>query len=199
MPSRRSLSVAEKRAEFEAVAIPFTDALYRTALRLMGGADGAGDLVQETYLRAYRTFENFEPGTNCRGWLLTILYSVFHNEYHKTRRQPALLPLDELEDRLQTYLESPDDAQYVAETRAVAGTVGARMDPEVTEALGRLPDEFREAVVLVDVEALSYDEAAAVLKCPVGTVRSRLYRGRRLLFVALRAYAAERGFARGVE
>ena len=140
MPFRRSLSVADKRAEFEATALAFTDALYRTALRLTGGADAAGDLMQETYLRAYRTFENFEPGTNCRGWLLTILYSIFHNDYHKARRQPALLPLDDLEDRLQTYLESSDDAGFAAATNAVAGATGVRMDPEVTEALERLPE-----------------------------------------------------------
>ena len=197
MTPKRKLDIDAKRAEFESTALPFMNGVYQTALRLTHGSDDAGDLVQETYLRAYRTFENFAPGTNCRGWLLTILYSVFYNEYHKARRQPTAVSIDDLEARFQRYLESADDAGEAAATLPVAGASGVRMNPEVALALGRLPEEFRAAVLFVDIEGLSYDEAAMVLECPVGTVRSRLYRGRRLLFASLQQYAATLGFARG--
>ena len=197
MTPKRSLDPDTKRAEFESAAIPFMSGLYNSALRLTHGSDDASDLVQETYLRAYRTFENFEPGTNCRGWLLTIMYSVFFNQYHKARRQPAAVSIDDLEARYQHYLESPDDNTDAAATTAAVGAGGTRVNPEVALAIGRLPEEFRAAVVFVDVEGLSYDEAAVVLGCPVGTVRSRLFRGRRLLYAALHQYAATLGFAGG--
>ena len=128
---------------------------------------------------------------------MTILYSVFYSEYHKARRQPTAVSLDDLEARFERYLESPDDAGEAAATLPVAGVSGVRMDPEVALALGGLPDVFRAVVLFVDVEGLSYDEAAVLLECPVGTVRSRLYRGRRLLFASLQQYAATLGFARG--
>lgn len=180
-----------RRTEFEGLALPFMSAVYATARRLTRGGDDAADLVQETYLRAYRTFQNFTAGTNCRAWLLTIMYSVFTNHYHKTRRDAATVSIDDLEGRFQEYLEAPDDAGAAATTAEVRGV---RLNPEVEDALTRLPEEFRAAVLFVDVEGLSYDEAAAALGCPVGTVRSRLYRGRRLLFAALQHYAATLGF-----
>jgi RNA polymerase sigma-70 factor, ECF subfamily len=190
--TKRDPDSETKRAEFEATALPFMDALYSAALRLTHGSDDAADLVQETYLRAFRTFENFTPGTNCRGWLLTIMYSVFINQYHKARRRPPSVPVDELEGRFQRYLESSDDP--AATSAMVDVGAGTRMNPEIDNALRELPDEFRLPVLLVDVDGLSYDEAAEVLKCPVGTIRSRLYRGRRLLFAMLKDYAAAMGF-----
>ena len=196
MAPRRSLDPEARRAEFESTALPFMGGLYNAALRLTRGSDDASDLVQETYLRAYRTFDSFEPGTNCRGWLLTILYSVFYSQYQKARRQPAPVSIDDLEARFQHYLASPDDAGEAAATLPVTGTSGIRMNSEVAVALDHLPEDFRAAVLFVDVEGLSYDEAAMVLKCPVGTVRSRLHRGRRLLFASLQQYAATLGFVR---
>lgn len=194
MAPKRDLDIETRRAEFEATALPFMGALYNTARRLTHGSDDAGDLVQETFLRAYRTFDNFTPGTNCRGWLFTIMYSVFTNHYHKTRRQLPTISIDDLEQRFQRYLESSDDAGEAAATVEVRGL---RMNPEIDVALQQLPEEFRAPVLFVDVEGLSYDEAAEVLGCPVGTIRSRLYRGRRLLFAALRDYAATMGFRGG--
>jgi RNA polymerase sigma-70 factor (ECF subfamily) len=194
MTPKRDLDIETRRAEFEATALPYMGALYNTARRLTHGSDDAGDLVQETFLRAYRTFDSFTPGTNCRGWLLTIMYSVFINQYHKTRRQLPTVSIDDLQERFQRYLESPDDAGEAAATVEVRGF---RMNPEVDVALQQLPEEFRAPVLFVDVEGLSYDEAAAVLRCPVGTIRSRLYRGRRLLFAALKDYAATLGFRGG--
>ncbi len=193
MTPTRDLDIEARRAEFEATALPLMGALHTSARRLMHGSDDAGDLVQETYLRAYRTFGNFKRGTNCRGWLLTIMYSVFINQYHKARRQPTV-SLDELDGRFEQYLESSEDT---GEAAATIGVRGIRLDPEVEHALRELPHEFQAVVLFVDVEGLSYDEAAEVLRCPVGTVRSRLYRARRLLFAALRDYAATMGFRTG--
>ena len=197
MAPRRSLDPGVRRAEFESTALPFMGGLYNTALRLTRGSDDAGDLVQETYLRAYRTFDSFEPGTNCRGWLLTILYSVFINHYHKERRQLTTVPIDDLEAKFQHYLESGDGADCDAMTQALRGTTAVRMNPEVALALQQLPEEFYSVVIFVDVEGLSYDEAALALGCPVGTVRSRLSRGRRLLFTSLQQYATGLGFTGG--
>ena len=180
----------EKRARFEAVALPFLKPLYGTALRLAGDPEDAEDIVQETCLRAYRTFENFRPGTNCKAWLFTILYSVHINRGQKARRERGTLSVEELEDRFERYLAAPASAE------AEIGTVeawGTRWQPEVESALRLLPEMFRAPVLLVDVEGLSYDEAAAALGCPVGTVRSRLYRARRLLFAALHDFARATG------
>jgi RNA polymerase sigma-70 factor (ECF subfamily) len=197
MPPHRDLDSDTRRAAFEAAALPFMQALYSTAHRLTRGGDDASDLVQDTFLRAYRTFDNFSPGTNCRGWLLTIMYSVYINQYHKARRAPTM-SIDELEGRFQRYLEARDNPGDAAATVPVRGaSAELRVSPEVERAIEQLPEEFRAAVLFVDVEGLSYDEAAAVVGCPVGTIRSRLYRGRRMLFAALRDYAADMGFGRG--
>lgn len=193
MPPNRDLDIEGRRAEFEVTALPHMGVLHTTARRLTHGSDDAGDLVQETYLRAYRTFDNFRRGTNCRSWLLTILYSVYINEYHKARRRPTV-SIDELEGRFERYLESSDDAGQAATT---VGVGRLRLDLDVAHALQQLPQEFAAVVLFVDLEGLSYDEAAVVLECPVGTIRSRLYRARRLLFALLQDYAASRGFKAG--
>jgi len=194
MTPRRELDIEAKRAEFEATALALMQPLYNAARRLTDTPDDAADLVQETYLRAYRTFENFAPGTNARGWLFTIMYSVYINEYHRRQRRGPAVSLDDLERRFREYASLPNDAEEAAATVAAWG---ARVGPEVEAALKGLPPDFRAPVLLVDVEGLSYEEAAAALGCPVGTVRSRLFRARRLLFGALREYAAQSGFTRG--
>lgn len=134
--------------------------------------------MQETLLRAYRTFENFRPGTNCRAWLFTILYSVFFNE--RTRLRPTLLTAEQL-DRVPA---AASDVQLAE----------SPWSEEVERALARLPIAFRAAVLLVDVEGLSYEEAATAAGCVVGTLRSRLFRGRKLLGAMLRDHARAAGF-----
>jgi RNA polymerase sigma-70 factor (ECF subfamily) len=188
----RKLDIESKRAEFEATALPLLQPLYLAARRLAESPDDAEDLVQETCLRAYRTFENFTPGTNCRAWLFTILYSVYINDYRRRQRRGPTLSLEDLEARFQQFVEAPDDREP-----ATATLPAEKLGPEVDAALRQLSPEFRAAAVLVDVEGLSYDEAAAVLGCPVGTVRSRLFRARRLLFGALHHYAMQSGFTGG--
>jgi RNA polymerase sigma-70 factor (ECF subfamily) len=183
--------VNEKREAFEAAALPFMRALYNTALRLTREPSDAADLVQETFLRAYRTFENFTPGSNCKAWLFTILYSVFVNQYHQVKRRPRMESVEELEERFQHFAQAPDDP--ASDVTTVEGW-GQRWNPEVERALGRLPEDFRTPLLLVDVEGLSYDEAASVLGCAVGTVGSRLFRGRKLLFAMLQDYAHQAGY-----
>ncbi len=180
-----------KRMQFEAVALPFLKALYNAALRLTGGiAADASDLVQETYLRAYRTFENFVPGTNCKAWLFTILYSVFVNHRKREGRAAFPLPTDELEQRYHEAAAATGD--LVVDT--APPLPDERWGPEVDRALRVLPEALQAVVLLVDVEQLSYEEAAVALGWPIGTLRSRLFRARKQLFAALQAYAREVGY-----
>ncbi len=144
--------------------------------------------MQETYLRAFRNFSSFTAGTNCKAWLFTIQYSIFVNKYRKAQREPEVLPIDELDATFQRMLAEPDWEKDFAGLDW--------REPEVDEALGKLPEDFRAAVLLVDVEELSYEEAAGVLTCPVGTLRSRRSRARRMLFTELREYARTKGFLR---
>jgi RNA polymerase sigma-70 factor (ECF subfamily) len=183
------LNSDERRRRFEELALPLMQRLYHTALHLTGDGDDAADVLQDTYLRAYRTFDSFRPGTNARAWLFTILYSVFINRRRKRRREVGPLPPDELERRFQRYVEQPShDAVGQAEAW------GSSWPADVRRALSALPDVFRDAVLLVDVEELSYEEAATALDCPVGTVQSRVFRARRMLHTALADYARRAGF-----
>ena len=194
MTQTRTRTPEDRRADFESTVLQEMQTIYNCARRLArGDEDDAGDLVQETCLRAYRTFDNFTPGTNCRAWLLTIMYSVFYNQHDKATRRGPTVSVDELEERFHNYLESPHDTTEAASTADVRGT---RMNVEVAGALDGLPPDFRDPILLVDVDGLSYDEAAVALGCPVGTIRSRLFRGRKLLFSALADYASAAGFTR---
>lgn len=178
------------QAQFEAEALPFMRSIYNTALGLTRRPEDASDLVQETYLRAYRTFSNFTLGTNCKAWLFTIMYSIFVNKYHKERREPESVSVDELEENFHRSLATAEWDPYLAQDARVMAT-------EVNQALDRLPERFRLAVLLVDVEEMSYEEAAAILNCPLGTLRSRLFRARKLLFLELQPYALKRGYVQG--
>jgi RNA polymerase sigma-70 factor (ECF subfamily) len=188
-------SQAEKRARFEATALPFMRAVYSFALRLARRPEDARDLVQETYLRAYRTFDNFLPGTNCKAWLFTILYSIFVNRYHRERRAPVTISVEELEEKFHRSLAAPDRTGSVVS----AGSPPEWTDGEVETAFEQLPENFRSVVLLVDVEELTYEEAAEALGCPVGTVRSRLSRARKALFVALQDHARRAGYSGAAE
>lgn len=188
--ARDQEQIAER---FAAVAMPFAGALYQKALYLIRRPEGADDLVQETYLRAYRNFASFREGTNCKAWLLTILYSIFINKYRKRQREPEIVSLDQMDGMFHELVTGSDwETDFSALTNSGTDWQG----PEVREALGKLPESFRSAVLLVDVEGLSYEEAAVALTCPVGTLRSRLFRARRMLFVELYRYAQEMGIVR---
>jgi RNA polymerase sigma-70 factor, ECF subfamily len=173
----------QRRTAFERLVTPLYAALYRTARRLAGGDADAPDLVQDTCLRAFRTFDAFVPGTNAKAWLFTILYSVAINRARRRRLEPETLPGQEIDRQYEAHLEQQSSTAPRQWTEA-----------EVAGAVDALPDAFREAVLLVDVEELTYEEAASALGCPVGTLRSRLFRGRKLLAIALAAYAARAGY-----
>ena len=180
-------------ARFEAEALPFMDALYHKALVLTRSPEDASDLVQETFLRAYKKFSSYAAGTNCKAWLFTIQYSIFVNKYRKAQREPDIVSFDELEtdfERLLTNEQWPDVCVSLGEPDVNWSA------PEVSGALTELPENFRMAVLLVDVDGLTYEEAAGVVDCPVGTLRSRLFRARRILFLKLRDYAERVGVIR---
>ncbi len=188
MTARRPSS-AEKRKLFETEALPHLDAVYTMAVRLVHNPDDANDLLQETILRAWRFFDQFEPGTNCRAWLLTILFNNFRNGYRRSsREQPAASPSD-LDHRLEAAHLADNPEQENPEAMVSMRT----MDREVEAAFNSLPDEFRSALLLIDVQELSYQEASRVLEAPVGTIKSRVSRGRAMMRRALKDYAKEKG------
>lgn len=182
----------DRRKRFEEEALPHLDALYSMALRLARNSDDAGDLLQETVLRAYRFFHQFEAGTNCRAWMLTILFNNFRNGYRKSTREQPAASIDEFERKLDTESLGVDPATSNPE----AMLAGQGMEGEVETALAGLPAEFREAILLVDVEELSYQEVSGVLDVPIGTVKSRVSRGRAILRDSLAAFARARGLLR---
>jgi RNA polymerase sigma-70 factor, ECF subfamily len=179
----------ERRASFEREALVHLDSLYRVAMRLTGNAADADDLVQETMLKAYRAWDQYERGTNAKGWLLTILRHAFINEYRRRTRHPATVDLDAIEPFAVFEDLQDEDPQGRFFDQIV--------DDEVLRAIDELPEQFREAVVLSDVEGLSYDEVAKVLEVPIGTVKSRLFRARRLLQAKLYDYAVGMGYIKG--
>ena len=178
-------------ARFEAAAVPWMGALHHKALSLTQRPAEAADLVQDTFLRAYRSFSSFTEGTNCKAWLFTIQYSIFVNTYRKSQREPEMVSLAELGGTFNRTLADPEWERAVSE---ISDTGLDWSGPEVAQALDGLPENFRTAVMLVDVEEFSYEEAAGILNCPVGTLRSRLSRARQMLFLALRDYARKMGF-----
>ena len=178
------------RAEFEEVALPYLSRIYAAAFYLIKNEAEAEDLVQETYLRALRFFDKFEPGTNCKAWLLTILRNLFINRYREKRRDPEMVDWEKIDE---TYESIVVRHESVEKDNPESLFFSRLMDDEVQEALKELPEEFRTAIILVDIEELSYEEAAKVMECAVGTIRSRLSRGRRMLQLSLREYAQKRG------
>lgn len=190
--ANKSSSGADRRKRFEDEALPHFDALYTMAIRLAHNPDDASDLLQETVLRAYRFFHQFESGTNCRAWMLTILFNNFRNGYRKSSREQPASSADEFERKLEG--ESLDIDPARSNPEAMLSRQG--MEGEVETALAGLSAEFREAILLVDVEELSYQEVSGVLNIPIGTVKSRVSRGRAMLRDALANFAKERGIIR---
>jgi len=175
------------RGRFEREALPLLSNLYSAALRLTRNPADAEDLVQETYLRAYRGFGSFRPGTNLRAWMYRILTNTFINAYRKRQREPQTVPDDGIDE---WYLY---DRLAAAEASAETEVLERIPDEDVRAALDALPEGFRMAVLLADVEGFSYREIAEIMGIPIGTVMSRLHRGRRALEKALWEKARERG------
>jgi RNA polymerase sigma-70 factor (ECF subfamily) len=180
------------QARFADLAMPYMDQLYSAALRMTRNPSDAEDLVQETYLRAYRGFGGFKDGTNLKAWLYKILTNTFINTYRAKKRRPEETEFDDVEDfalygRLRG-LEAAD-ASRTPETEVL----DAMPDEVVKEALESLPEQFRMAVLLADVEGFSYKEIADIMEVPIGTVMSRLHRGRKQLQQRLWEFARDRG------
>lgn len=186
-----------QRADFEAEALPHMDAVYRFALRLAGSADAANDLVQETFLRAYRSWDQYTLGTSCKSWLFTICRNVFLRQRERAKRHDEILTTKAVDDPGSVSRENPVFAAS-KDVDPEGSFFGQIIDAKVLEAVEDLQEEYRVALVLSDIEGLTYQEIAEALDVPVGTVKSRLFRGRRQLQEKLYDYAVEMGYVSGV-
>jgi RNA polymerase sigma-70 factor, ECF subfamily len=185
----------EERARFQRDVLPLLDSLYSGALRMTRNPADAEDLVQETMLRAYRSFDRFEPGTNLKAWLFRIMTNAYINTYRKRQREPQKVSSDELED-FDLYQELKNHDNQFGETPESI-VLDSLLDSDIVRAIEDLPEQFRLAVVLSDMEGFSYAEMAEIMDVPMGTVMSRLHRGRKALQRRLWDLARERGIVKG--
>lgn len=191
-------SVHKKGWDFEAVAMPFVDALYNTAYRMTRNSEDAEDLVQETYLKAYRYYDKFEEGTNFKAWLFKIMKNTFINNYRRKQNIPPQADFADIEESFESIVsqDAPSQNQTKSPEEELLEDV---LDEDVQRALDELPEDYRMVVLLADLEDFSYKEIAEILEVPVGTVMSRLYRGRRRLEKAMLEYAREYGYLGSAE
>ncbi len=183
----------QREAEFEQAAMPYIDALYNTAYRMTRNAQDAEDLVQETYLKAYRAFDRFEAGTNLKAWLFKILKNSFINEYRRRQHVPPQSDFADIEESFENQVSEEASGRMPSPEQDLLEKV---LDEDVQRAIDELPEDYRMVVLLADLEGFSYKEISDILEIPVGTVMSRLYRGRRLLERVMLQYAREHGYLR---
>jgi RNA polymerase sigma-70 factor (ECF subfamily) len=186
-------SVEERTARFERDAMVYLDQLYSAAMRMTRNPADAEDLVQETYAKAFAAFHQFKPGTNLKAWLYRILTNAYINTYRKKQRQPIQDSHENIEDWQQARAEAHTSTGLKS---AEASALEHLPDSDVKDALQQIPEDFRLAVYLADVEGFAYKEIAEIMGTPVGTVMSRLHRGRNQLRTLLADYARERGLVR---
>ncbi len=186
-----SASETASRKEFEELVLPLLDSLYSAALRMTRNASDAEDLVQETILLAFRNFHQFQSGTNIKAWLFRILTNTFINGYRKKAKEPERVDLPDVED---FYFLSEVRRQNESVSDPEMQVLNRFLHEDIMAAIDRLPEEFRLVVVLNAIEGLAYQEIADILDIPIGTVRSRLYRGRKLLQKYLYDQAREMGY-----
>jgi RNA polymerase sigma-70 factor, ECF subfamily len=184
--------VQERTARFERDALPYLDQLYGAAMRMTKNPSDAEDLVQETFVKAFAAFDSYTDGTNLKAWLFRILTNTYINTYRKKQREPYQSSADEL---LDWQLAEAESHTSTGLRSAEMEALDRLADADIVEAMAALPEEFRLAVYLADVEGFPYKEIAEIMETPVGTVMSRLHRGRKLLRDSLADYAVERGYA----
>ena len=179
-----------KRKQFEVEALPHMDALYRTALRMTKNEKDAEDLVQEAFVKAYRFWDKFETGSNCRAWLFKIMTNIFINEYRSKSRSPMAVNVDDIDDNFlygQLAVGGKEENPEIDFFNKI-------FDDDVKKAIDTLPDDFRMVVMLSFLEGFSYQEIADIADLQLGTVKSRLHRGRKLLQKELFEYAIKNGY-----
>lgn len=179
----------QKQEDFQEEIIPHLDAMYNFALRLTSDPNDAEDLVQDTIVKAYRFFSSYEKGTNAKAWLFRILKNSYINNYRKQSKQPNQVDYDEVSSFYETIRADRTDTSDL-EDRMFRELI----DDDISNALEQLPEDFRTVVLLCDVEGFTYEEIANMLDVPIGTIRSRLHRGRNLLKAELLEYAEKRGY-----
>jgi RNA polymerase sigma-70 factor, ECF subfamily len=178
-----------KYRDFENEALPHMDALYNFAVRMTGNSDDADDLVQETFLKAFRFFDKFEMGTNCKAWLFRILKNSYINDYRKQNKEPDKVDYDDVQNFYENIKASDIKSQHFEEDAFYR-----LMEDDIAIALALLPEDFRTVIILSDIEGFTYEEIADFVDCPIGTVRSRLHRARKMLYAKLYSYAKGKGF-----
>ena len=185
----KNINKSEKDAQFEKEFMPLIDSLYNFGYRLTLDEDDANDLVQETYLKAYRFFDSYEQGTNAKAWLFRILKNSFINDFRKKSKQPSKIDYQEVE----SFYNSDDiDENITVDLRVES--IQDMIGDEVANALNALAVDFRTIIILCDLEGFTYEEMAKILDIPIGTVRSRLHRARNLLKEKLKEYANTMGY-----
>lgn len=189
-----------KKREFEEIFIPLLDNLYSIALRMTRNEKDAEDLVQEAFLKAFRFFHRFERGTNARAWILTILTNTFRTRYRKKKQEPDMVDFDAVEnfclaDEMIKEIKASDKSEAKG-VEAVTAVLKDYVSDDIIEALDTVPEQFRIAVLLSDVEGFSYQEISEILGISVGTVKSRIFRGRKILQKELWNFARQRGIVR---
>lgn len=182
-------STQSKQSLFEQEALPHMNALYSFAVRLCRDRDDASDLLQETFLKGFRFFDKFESGTNCKAWLFRILKNTYINQYRKDKKEPDTIEYDTIEE-FYDLIRSESSESTDLQKRIFDNL----LDDEISIALDSLPESFRTAIILCDLEGMTYDEISEILECPIGTVRSRLHRARNILASKLIKYAKNRGY-----
>ncbi|CAN1578435.1 RpoE DNA-directed RNA polymerase specialized sigma subunit, sigma24 homolog [Spirosomataceae bacterium] len=188
--SKPKYSESEKYRIFDKEFMPHIDSMYNFAFRLTNDEDDANDLVQDTYMKAFRFINSFQEGTNAKAWLFRILKNSFINDYRKKSKEPSKVDYQEVE----TVYNSTEDAEFESTSDLRIEAVQDMIGDEVAMALNGLPVDFRTVIILCDIEGFTYEEMAKILDIPIGTVRSRLHRARNLLKEKLRSYAKSMGY-----
>lgn len=175
--------------EFDEEITPHSDALYNFALKMTSDTDAADDLVQETLLKAFRFFDKFEKGTNAKAWLFSIMRNSYINEYRRINRQPTRVDYDDIQNFYENIKSQEIQLEHI-----VSDSFSNVLDDDLAEALDALPSDFQTIIILADIENYTYEEIAEFMSCPIGTVRSRLHRARKLLYTKLYDYANNLGY-----